>query len=75
MRCVDCVWWDNGECIKLGKAIRFPNRPRYCQYYNKVPEIALNYFKKISEITELGDEVKYSQPFKNLLRKFREVEI
>lgn len=68
-KCVSCYWFDEGECIKTGKIIRFPNRVRVCNSYNRIPEIAINYYTSVSSFAELTDEMLHSKPFKNLLRK------
>jgi len=53
-----------------------PYRMRFCPSYNVVPEMALEYAKGMGGITELSrDEIIRSKPFKNFLRKFREVRL
>jgi len=74
MRCNGCIWYDKGKCLKLGRPVRIRLRP--CPYRNKVPEMAAEYIKSMSETTGLPIEVVMkSEPVKRYLEKFREQQL
>lgn len=72
MRCSKCIWYDSYQkkCIRLGKRILIPDRFRVCGYYNKVPEMVVDYIIGMSKITGTDiDSVMKSEPVKKYLEK------
>ena len=76
MRCIDCVWYNEGECIKQRIPIYLPKKNRVCPYYNKIPYLAQRYLDNLSKCTEISKEkIVRSKTFKNLLYKLYDVDL